>query len=87
MLSKREQAALLRRANSIVSREWMLHLTMLIFYAAIPFAWWVSHEESVTFSPLMVILVIATVATIFVLRTLIVRLVVRTLASHHTHSS
>lgn len=82
---KREQAALLRRAKSIVLREWMVHLTMLVLFAAIPLTWWVSHGEFDASRPVMAILALAAVA-VNVLRTLIVRLVVRALAGHYTHS-
>lgn len=85
-LPKREQAALLRRANSIVSREWMLHLTMFILYAAIPLTWWVTHEESGASSPFIILLAPVAMAANAVLRTLMVRLVVRALARHPTQN-
>ena len=85
-LPKREQAALLRRAKSIVQGEWMFHLMMLVLFAVIPLTWWVSHGAFGASGPFTVILALAVGAVNVLLRSLIVRLVVRALADRHTHS-
>ncbi len=85
-LAPREQAAVLRRAKSIVLREWLIYLTVLVLFATVLLAWWVSHGESKISGVFIAVLALAAVA-VNVLRALMVRLVVRLIAGHPTQAA
>ena len=80
------QAVILRRARAIVLRQWTVHLVALALFLVMFIAWLVFHSESQNFS-MAIALTMMVAVNLILLRTLMLRLVVRLLASRATEQA